>query len=199
MGSINRPSTSFQLKSINEEGLATIFARLSEKRILLDVEGAGTPEMMQCCHGGCDNCDFSRIFDEMKSGRPKWIPTYSFREHIDGRKHVPSWTSDLFDSNDENEFLTNDVFVERLCALSSKMCMGPSSAAAKTPLDEDSAHYFYNLLIKETQAKDGLSMKTMADALSTLTSNNDGVLWKDFKECFLALVTADEELQLSDV
>ena len=46
LSSIHRPSTSWKLNDVNEEVLATIFARLSEKRILLDVEGAGTPEMI---------------------------------------------------------------------------------------------------------------------------------------------------------
>lgn len=29
----------------------------------------GTPEMMNCCHGGCDNCDYSHVFDYMSSAR----------------------------------------------------------------------------------------------------------------------------------
>ena len=32
------------------------------------IHRAGTPEMMNCCHGGCSNCDYSRVFDSMSAG-----------------------------------------------------------------------------------------------------------------------------------
>lgn len=70
---------------ISEDELAKVFCRLADKQLLLDVPGAGTPELANCCHGGCSNCDFSRIFDEMNSARPKWIPLYTHRVLIDGR------------------------------------------------------------------------------------------------------------------
>ena len=44
---------------------------------MLDVPGAGTPEMKDCCHGGCDNCDYSRVFDEMNAGKAKWVACYA--------------------------------------------------------------------------------------------------------------------------
>lgn len=53
---------------INDIELIKLFGRLADKELLLDVPGAGTPEMMNCCHGGCSNCDYSRIFDSMSSG-----------------------------------------------------------------------------------------------------------------------------------
>ena len=53
---------------INEIELIKLFGRLADKELLLDIPGAGTPEMMNCCHGGCSNCDYSRIFDYMSSG-----------------------------------------------------------------------------------------------------------------------------------
>lgn len=69
------------------DDLAKIFVRCSDDYLLLDVEGAGTPEMANCCHGGCDNCAFSHIFDQLESGKPKWLPLYSQRTLIDGRNH----------------------------------------------------------------------------------------------------------------
>ena len=51
-----------QMSSLDERELAKTFGRLADKMILLDVPGAGTPEMVNCCHGGCDNCDYSSRF-----------------------------------------------------------------------------------------------------------------------------------------
>ena len=45
---------------IDEMELTKLFGRLADKTLLLDVEGAGTPAMANCCHGGCDNCPYSR-------------------------------------------------------------------------------------------------------------------------------------------
>lgn len=36
----------------NEAFLTSIFGRLTDNYLLLDIEGAGTPEMMNCCHSG---------------------------------------------------------------------------------------------------------------------------------------------------
>ena len=75
-----------QITELSDE-LAKIFVRFSDDYLLLDVEGAGTPEMANCCHGGCDNCAFSHIFDQLESGKPKWLATYSDRTLVDGRNH----------------------------------------------------------------------------------------------------------------
>ena len=40
---------------VTEVAAAQVFARLADKKLLLDVPGAGTPEMKDCCHGGCDS------------------------------------------------------------------------------------------------------------------------------------------------
>ena len=40
---------------VTEQAAAQVFARLADKKLLLDVPGAGTPEMKDCCHGGCDS------------------------------------------------------------------------------------------------------------------------------------------------
>jgi len=61
---------------VTEVTAAQVFGRLADKKLLLDVPGAGTPEMKDCCHGGCDNCDYSRVFDEMNAGKAKWVACY---------------------------------------------------------------------------------------------------------------------------
>ena len=62
---------------VTEVTAAQVFGRLADKKLLLDVPGAGTPEMKDCCHGGCDNCDYSRVFDEMNAGKAKWVACYA--------------------------------------------------------------------------------------------------------------------------
>ena len=47
-GQLDESSVSAK-SGIDERELAKIFGRLADKMILLDVEGAGTPEMMNCC------------------------------------------------------------------------------------------------------------------------------------------------------
>ena len=56
--------------ALDERELTKLFGRISDKKLLLDVEGAGTPEMRDCCHGGCDNCPYSRVFDEVSVSVP---------------------------------------------------------------------------------------------------------------------------------
>ena len=54
----------------DEVELTKLFGRMADKVLLLDVPGAGTVEMMNCCHGGCDNCDFARIFFFPRKKKP---------------------------------------------------------------------------------------------------------------------------------
>ena len=62
---------------VTEVTAAQVFGRLADKKLLLDVPGGGAPEMKDCCHGGCDNCDYSRVFDEMNAGKAKWVACYA--------------------------------------------------------------------------------------------------------------------------
>ena len=39
-------------QEINDVFLTSMFGRLTDNYLLLDIEGAGTPEMMNCCHSG---------------------------------------------------------------------------------------------------------------------------------------------------
>lgn len=119
------------LSTINTREVAKLFGRFADKELLLDVPGAGTPEMMNCCHGGCDNCAYSHIFDFMSSARAKWIPLYIHRRLIDGREHTAPWAP-LF--SPDNETITKAQFSSRLQTLPLQLTMGPPQSV---PADED--------------------------------------------------------------
>ena len=70
----------------SEEELARVFGRIADKYIYLD-ESAG-----QCCHSGCDNCEFRYDFDVMRAARPKWLVTYKERA-FDSATHRAKWVS----------------------------------------------------------------------------------------------------------
>jgi len=131
--------------SILTPDLVKIFGRMAENYLLLDVPGAGTPEMMNCCHGGCDNCNYSHIFDNLSSGRPKWIPLYCHRSLIDGRNHVSKWSS-IF--ADEFTHLSSSEFVEKFLALKYEVCLGPALSVPVNDLPTtESIIALYNLLL----------------------------------------------------
>ena len=92
LNSITQQTTDIDTSIDLDREAAKLFGRFSDNYLLLDVEGAGSPEMMNCCHGGCDNCNYSHIFDNMTSGRPKWVPVYVNRNLIDGRDHMSPWS-----------------------------------------------------------------------------------------------------------
>ena len=125
---LRRPVTCFATLSDPRE-LTKLFGRLSDKMLLLDVPGAGTPEMMNCCHGGCDNCDFSHVFDNLTAGRPKWVPLYAYRKLVDGRDHTSPW-AEIFTSGGG---VDEAMFVARVQALPYRMTMGPGESV---PADE---------------------------------------------------------------
>ena len=164
--------------------LTKIFGRMSDKMLLLDVPGAGTPEMMNCCHGGCDNCDFSHVFDNMSAGRPKWVPTYSYRKLIDGRDHHSAWSS-IFDS--EDSVIDETTFVDRIKKLPYQMNMGPPSSVPsdEEPTDE-TLHALWSKLIgtlhDTSTATTTIDAKRMAEALVKLTGESHGVMFSDFEK-----------------
>lgn len=166
--------------------LVKIFSRLADKSILLDVPGAGTPEMANCCHGGCDNCNFSHIFDEMSSARAKWIALYDYRELIDGRKHTPKWMQ-LFYSQ---EMLSKDEFILKINELSSQMVIGtPSVPEIDGRIDEQVLGRFWDFLIamrreilEDYDSIATLDSKTFANLMKHLTSAEHGAMWNDFEK-----------------
>jgi hypothetical protein len=64
---------------LDSREIIKLFGRFADKELLLDIPGAGSPEMMNCCHGGCDNCAYSHVFDFMSAARAKWVPLYAYR------------------------------------------------------------------------------------------------------------------------
>ena len=171
----------------SDEELAKLFNRLADKYLLLDVPGAGTPGMINCCHGGCDNCDFSRVFDEMSSGRAKWVALYPFRRHQDGREHAPPWSA-MFQS--EGEQLDKQLFKERVGALPCvPFAMGPPSSVLPADLPAPEVlESFWELLLRRSgkprTADESLSASDMALALTAATGAEHGALWSDFKRAW---------------
>lgn len=137
---------------LDSRELTKIFGRLAAKSILLDIPGAGTPEMANCCHGGCDNCNFSHSFDNLSAGRAKWVPTYSTRTLIDGRSETAPWAG-IFDSAEDADKslvrIDKATFRERLQKLPYEMSMGPGTSvpADELPID-GAAEAFWDILLK---------------------------------------------------
>ena len=70
------------------------------------------------CSGGCDNCDFSHIFDNLSAGRAKWVAVYPYRQLIDGRDHLSPWAK-VFQIDDklplqDTVAINKDIFIERM-------------------------------------------------------------------------------------
>lgn len=136
--------------SLDSRELTKIFGRFAAKSILLDIPGAGTPEMANCCHGGCDNCNYSHSFDNLSAGRAKWVPTYSIRTLIDGRTEKAPWAN-IFDFPADGDSVGGAIdkatFIERLQKLPYSMSMGPGTSvpADESPL-ESALEEFWDIL-----------------------------------------------------
>jgi hypothetical protein len=173
-GSTNGPA-------LSDRDLTKIFNRFADNYLLLDVPGAGSPGMMQCCHSGCDNCEFARIFDCMTSGRVKWVALYSFRQLIDGRDHSPPWQGVFADSADRGVDLP--TFIERVRRLPMQLSIGPGITV---PLDEedlsaDSLAHLWALL----GGGDTMTAAQMAEGLRARTGAAHGATWVEFKKLLL--------------
>mmetsp|Transcript_3036 Transcript_3036/g.4732 ORF Transcript_3036/g.4732 Transcript_3036/m.4732 type:complete len:238 (-) Transcript_3036:1879-2592(-) len=178
---------------ITDKELTKIFGRLADKKLLLDIEGAGTPEMVNCCHGGCDNCDFSHVFDNLNAGRPKWIALYptGTRELIDGRSHDAAWVN-LFDAVEYGDKLglMKEEFVQGVMALPYQNCLGPPSSVPADELPSPaSLEIMWDRLMMEAKrleldANDVLTAEMMTMAMKSLSGEDHGAKWKDFKRIF---------------
>ena len=173
------PHCSFKMSALDERELAKIFGRLADKMILLDVPGAGTPEMVNCCHGGCDNCDYSHVFDQMNAGRAKWVPSYTYRQLIDGREHSSPW-SKVFEN--ENEVNKKD-FTSRLINLPYQMNMGALSVPADEAPSQEAVDDFFNAL---TSGKELISKEQLEEILPMKVKDKHGVVWGAFKKAFVS-------------
>ena len=187
---------------------ARLFNRISDKYMLLDVEGAGSPGMINCCHSGCDNCEFRFRFDQMSSGRAKWVPLYADRKHIDGRSHMAPWSGIFFDSvedfekakqevADEAPFLLTgrgdtmtismDVFIDKIKEMPPVMSIGPPSGIGEDPPSTEFLTLFWSKLASVAGGatdSDSLTPSQLSQALETLTKAEHGATWKQFSAVF---------------
>lgn len=159
--SSRRRLTTCKESPLDSRELTKIFGRMAAKSILLDIPGAGTPEMANCCHGGCDNCDFSHSFDNLSAGRAKWVPTYCTRTLIDGRSEKAPWAN-IFDSPENSELqesISKATFTKRLRDLPYAMTMGPGTSVPADEVPVDAAlEAFWDILLSglvETEDFDG--------------------------------------------
>ena len=176
--STKRLGFSLQSSALDERELAKIFGRLADKMILLDVPGAGTPAMANCCHGGCDNCEYSHVFDQMNAGRAKWVPSYTYRQLIDGREHSSLWLK-IFEN--ENE-VSKEMFTSRLINLPYQMNMGALSVPADEVPSREAVDEFFNAL---TSGEELMSMKQLEETLPMKVKDKHGVVWNAFKKAFI--------------
>lgn len=199
-------TSALSTSQINEHELTKIFCRLADSYLLLDIPGAGTPGMVNCCHSGCDNCEFARVFDCMSAGRAKWIPLYPTRTLIDGRAHVAPWAR-LFASDMDNVqvgdvsvadkslfesvTLSRDLFVQRFKCLVPQKALGPSLSIDEGEASTDEAiSFLWERLIlscgKEINEKTTLSAEEMATALAKITGEAHGAMWSDLRRGMLS-------------
>mmetsp|Transcript_22813 Transcript_22813/g.31288 ORF Transcript_22813/g.31288 Transcript_22813/m.31288 type:complete len:224 (-) Transcript_22813:72-743(-) len=159
-----------------------IFGRLADKELLLDVEGAGTPEMANCCHGGCDNCNYSRIFDSLSAGRAKWVALYTTRTLIDGRSHESPWAK-IFPSE---EAISKEEFVRRIQSLPYKPQMGPPSLPQEVSAEEipskEAVERLWGCGLEKPP--DEMTPSQLMETLKRLTGEPHGALWSDFVKIF---------------
>lgn len=132
------------VEKLEERQIINLFCRLAEKRLLLNIPEAGLPEVVNCCHSGCDSCNYSRIFDELTSGRPKWIPFYNDLTFIDGRRHITKWNSIFADSIQRIDVIE---FSNALKQLPIQACLGPPiSLSDGEDLDINSVKFLWTKL-----------------------------------------------------
>eukprot|EP01038_Epipyxis_sp_PR26KG_P010207 gene10207-13733_t len=186
--------------SVLNDDIIKIFGRLSDKLLLLDIPGAGTPEMMNCCHGGCDNCNYSHVFDSMAAGRAKWIALYKERQLIDGRHHSSPWINVFTNSN---EGVSEKQFINNIQSLPYKLHMGPSLFSVNNdPPSDHVIQYLYQVVLKESMnATDddtnniaetsgiSISAEKFFRSLSLLTGEQHGIQWNEFRKLFSKTVT----------
>lgn len=152
---------------------------MADKNLLLDIPGAGTPGMMNCCHGGCDNCDYARVFDNLSSGRPKWIATYLDRQLIDGRSHTSRWSS-IF-QNTKDGSISKTEFIDRFSKLQYQLCLGPQSSVSPDELPTiDSMNTLWDVLIGDANESETLTPELMTYSLKKITGVEHGITWQDW-------------------
>lgn len=176
-----RRAAAVRASPLEDIELTRLFGRLAEKRLLLDVPMAGTAELRNCCHGGCDNCDFSRVFDEMSAGKPKWIPLYVKREFEDGRSAVSTWST-MFEGD---ELVNAAAFVDRFKKLPFTPPMGAKKAlGAADDIPSDEAVLLLWTKMAGAAGVDPtaeLCASDMAAAMAEITKKEHGAMFSEFE------------------
>ena len=133
--------------------------------------------------GGCDNCEFARVFDELKAPRPKWICSYVFIQHPDGRSHEPVWVDKLFGGASGSA--TCDEFVERLRASPFAPPLGPPKPppVVEEPPSEATARALFEALAGAGAG--ALDAEGMAAGLRRVTGEQGGAMWREFKSALI--------------
>lgn len=180
------------VSSLSEPAIVSLFSRLAEQRILLDVPGAGTPELAICCHSGCENCAYSSVFDEMTASAPKWLPLYPFRKLADGREHQSAFFSSLVDSQPFidacwGKDVGRESFISALSAMQPRPFLGmPHTVKLAAIRDEDclQGSSFLWELLRQRNMRDRLTIRQIYDSLREGTGQDHGAGYSDFKRFF---------------
>jgi hypothetical protein len=99
--------------------------------------------------GGCDNCDFSHVFDCLTAGRVKWVALYPFRKLIDGREHTAPWSTIFVDGTGISRRVDKSTFISKVKTLPYALSMGPSvSVAADEAPGDDSLGALWDKLME---------------------------------------------------
>eukprot|EP01040_Poterioochromonas_malhamensis_P008235 gene8235-8905_t len=175
------------IEKVEERQIINLFCRLAEKRLLLNIPEAGLPEVVNCCHSGCDSCNYSRIFDELTSGRPKWIPFYKDLTFIDGRRHITKWNSIFSDSIRRIDVVE---FSNALIQLPIQACLGPPiSLSDGEVLNFNSVEILWTKLYNTNPQShplddDRMSYEEIMSSLIKLTEREYGCTYAEFKKVF---------------
>eukprot|EP01039_Chlorochromonas_danica_P008235 gene8235-9082_t len=180
------------VSSLSEPAIVSLFSRLAEQRILLDIPGAGTPELAICCHSGCENCAYSSVFDEMTASAPKWLPLYPFRKLADGREHQSAFYSRLVDSRSFTDAcwekdVGRESFISALAGMQPRSFLGmPNTVKLAAIRDEDCllGSVFLWEYLCQGNMRDRLTIRQIYDSLRERTVQDHGAGYSDFKRVF---------------
>jgi len=175
-------TTEATAKAVDPKAAVKLFGRLAEKYIMLDASAG------MCCYSGCKDCEFRdpnggyRMADQ-SSSRPKWIPTYEYRNFASsGKEHATKWSTEIF--TEEKKVVTKQEFVE---ALGSMPFVPPlasgapylSASAAKKIDDIEIVESLFDVLVQE---KDVLTEKGMSRRMKEISEGEEGLTWPLFSK-----------------
>lgn len=155
---------------IDSAEAVALFGRLAEKAIYMD------PNVGACCHSACSDCEWRKPdggyrFDVMRSGRPKWFPSYTRRDFEDERgSHECQWGT-VFEGSDA---LEKDDFFMRLRALKFSMPLGPAGFMTGQPeVSDDILGRFWDALCRASGAEDVITAADVTAAIREWSTQED--------------------------